>query len=79
MARMMRRVVWLRGLAIGLLLVAMSAAPSRADTPTLDTKVLARMAYGLIAAGVNPSDAMDVVVNLRFCNGAPDYDSYTLS
>lgn len=76
MARMLGRAVWLRGLVIGLLLVAMNASPSRADAPSLDTKVLARMAYGLIAAGVNPSDAMDVVVNLRFCSGAPDNDAY---
>jgi hypothetical protein len=77
MVRMLRRVVWIRGLAIGLLLVAVNASPLRADIPVLEAKYYARIAYGLISAGVNPSDAMDVVVNLRFCAGiSADPDAY---
>jgi hypothetical protein len=74
MTLMLRRTVWMRGLAIGLMFVGLFASPSQAADPA-QTKQLARMAFGLIAAGVSPADAMDVVVNYRFCAGAPDYDA----
>jgi hypothetical protein len=77
MKRRVRLAAWVRALAISLLLVGLSASPSQAADPSQTPKVLARMAYGLISAGVQPADAMDVVVNLRFCSGAPDYDAAT--
>lgn len=76
MTRCVRLAIWVCSLAISLLLVGLYPSPSQAADSAQVAKQLARIAYGLISAGVKPEDAMDVVVNYKFCAGAPNRDAY---